>query len=77
MTAQAACPISQLSFIAVFFTGRSGRQRRQGKGAGGPTLGKWDKELWVIAFDAFSIKSFGMTELFVDISEKEKYENFF
>jgi hypothetical protein len=74
MTAHAACPISQLSFIAVFFTGRSRRERRQGKGAGGPAPGKWDEEFWVIAFDAFSVKSFGMTELFVDISEKERDE---
>jgi hypothetical protein len=40
--------------------------------AGGPTLGEWDEEFWMIAFDAFSIKSFGVTQLFIHISgEKE------
>ena len=35
-------------------------------------LGIWDKEFWMIALDTFSIKSFGMTQLFIHISEKKK-----
>jgi len=37
---------------------------------GGLTLGEWDRKFWMIAFDPFSIKSFGMTQLFIHISEK-------
>jgi hypothetical protein len=40
--------------------------------AGGPMLWKWDKEFWMIALDTFSIKSFGMTQLFIHISEKKE-----
>jgi hypothetical protein len=74
VTAHAACPISQLAFITIFFIGGSGRHRRQGMRAGSPTLGKWDKKFWMIALDAFSIKSFGMAQLFIHISEKKNEE---
>ena len=72
MTAHGACPISQLSFTTVLSIGGSRREGGEGMSTGSPTMGEGNKKFWMIAFDACCIKSFRMTELFIDISEGKR-----